>query len=237
MRRRALTLLAALGLALPIATKAGSADSDLVRSLLGQASELEPTVLRRALTAYRCAMREQLVERPGLLTLIDYAKPSTEPRLWVFDLERGRLLYEELVAHGRNTGELFATAFSNVPESKQSSFGVFRTGAPYVGKHGLSLRLDGLESGINDNARDRAIVMHGADYVSPEFVRTQGRLGRSWGCPAVRRAVAQPLIHLLSGGSLMFAHYPDRGWLENSRFLNGCDSTILAQSEPGKPAS
>ncbi|HSN71429.1 MAG TPA: murein L,D-transpeptidase catalytic domain family protein [Steroidobacteraceae bacterium] len=237
MRRRFFTLFAILGLtAAPLAAKAGAAETDLVRSVMQQTTKLQPAVLERALAAYRCAMREQLVERPGLLTLIDYAKPSTEPRLWVLDLDRGRVLYEELVAHGRNTGELFATAFSNVPESKQSSIGVFRTGATYFGKHGLSLRLDGLEPGVNDKARDRAIVMHGADYVSERFVERQGRLGRSWGCPAVRREIARPLINLLSGGSLIFAHYPDSNWLANSEFLNGCGASRVAQNDERRPA-
>jgi hypothetical protein len=237
MKRRCLTILATLGLAAgPVAAQAGSNDAEVVRSILRQTSQLEPTVLERALTAYRCAMRTNIVERPGLLTLIDYAKPSTEPRLWVLDVDRGRVLYEELVAHGRNTGEKFATAFSNVPESRQSSLGVFLTGATYVGKHGLSLRLDGLEQGVNDKARDRAIVMHGADYVSEQFVSRQGRLGRSWGCPAVRREIAKPLIRLLSGGSLLFAHYPDRKWLESSAFLNGCSAGLIAQSTSKSPA-
>jgi hypothetical protein len=231
-------LAALLGLAtqLPVATAAAD-DVQLEQKLLQRAHRLEPEVLGRALTAYRCAQQAELVDRPGLLTLIDYAKPSTEPRLWVLDLERGRVLYEERVAHGRNSGEDLATSFSNVPESKQSSLGVFKTAGTYTGQHGLSLRLIGLEAGINDQAMDRAIVMHGADYVSTRFIRKQGRLGRSWGCPAVRREVARPLVRLLRGGSLIFAHYPDRDWLESSHFLNGCNSTVIAQSAPSQPAT
>ena len=126
------------------------------------------------------------VQNDRLLTVIDYSRASTQPRLWVLDLEREQLLFEELVAHGQGSGENFATRFSNADGSHQTSLGLFRTADTYVGGNGYSLRLDGLEAGFNDRARERAIVMHGAPYVSDNNVRTVGRLGRSHGCPALR---------------------------------------------------
>ncbi|MCY1538321.1 L,D-transpeptidase catalytic domain [compost metagenome] len=152
--------------------------------------------------------------------MIDYSQPSTARRLWIFDLRRQRLLLSDLVAHGRLSGENFATRFSNTLGSYQSSLGLFRTAESYRGKHGYSLRMDGLESGVNDLARERAIVIHGAAYVDPRLARSQGRIGRSLGCPAVRPEVARMVIDQLKGGQFVFAWYPDRRWLQNSAYLN-----------------
>lgn len=186
------------------------------------ARSLNETVLRLALNAAACARRSGAIANDRLLTVIDYSKASTEPRLWVLDLERERVLFEELVAHGRGSGENFATRFSNLEGSHQTSLGLFRTADTYVGSNGYSLRLDGLEAGVNDRARERAIVMHGAPYVSEFNLRTLGRLGRSHGCPALRPAIARTVIDTIKQGSLVFAYYPDRQWLQGSRFLNGC---------------
>ena len=120
------------------------------------------------------------------------------------------------------SGANMATQFSNQDESHQTSLGLFVTGDTYVGKNGYSLRLDGLDKGVNDRARDRAIVMHGAPYVSEEFVKANGRLGRSWGCPAISAAVAKPMIDRVKGGGLVFAYYPDARWLKTSKYLGGC---------------
>ncbi len=135
-------------------------------------------------------------------------------------MARKRLLYAEHVAHGRGSGDNLATEFSNVEGSHQTSLGLFLTDQTYYGANGYSLRMDGLDPGFNDLARQRAIVMHGAPYVDPEFARTQGRLGRSHGCPAVRDAVARPLINQLRHGQLLFAYYPDPAWLANARSLS-----------------
>ena len=172
-----------------------------------------------AMGAASCAVRSGEVGQPDTLTVIDYSRPSTEKRLWVFDLRSRRLLYQELVAHGAGTGENMAVDFSNDPDSHRSSLGLFVTGDSYVGKNGYSLRLDGLESGINDRARERGIVVHGASYVSADFARLHGRLGRSWGCPALREAVARDVIDRVKGGGLLFAYYPDPEWLEASKYL------------------
>jgi hypothetical protein len=153
------------------------------------------------------------------MAVIDYTKPSSERRLWVFDLVHRRVLFNELAAHGRNTGDRMAVKFSNAPNSEMSTIGVLLTGDTYVGKHGLSLRLEGIEKGINDNALARAIVIHAAPYVSEEVARIKGRIGRSWGCPAVRPEISRSLIETLRGGAVVLAYYPDPFWLRTSRLV------------------
>jgi hypothetical protein len=183
---------------------------------------IDPAVLKLALSASRCATVSGAVSHPSALTIIDYSKPSVEPRMWVLDLATRKLLYEELVSHGQGSGGNLATKFSNQPESHQTSIGLFVTDDTYVGRNGYSLRLDGLERGFNDRARERAIVMHGAPYVNAEITKSLGRLGRSHGCPAVRDAVARELIDRVKGGNLVFAYYPDQKWLNSSKYLTAC---------------
>jgi hypothetical protein len=186
------------------------------------AAGITPDVLELALTATSCATASGAIEEPPTLTLIDYSRPSVEPRLWVFDLSTGKLLFKELVAHGRNTGENLAIRFSNEMDSRQTSLGLFVTDDTYVGSNGYSLKLDGLDVGFNDRARARSIVMHGASYVDPQLAASQGRIGRSWGCPALRTAVATKVIDRIRGGGVIFSYYPDQDWLKSSRFLHGC---------------
>ena len=183
---------------------------------------IETDVLELALGAASCAVKSGAVQPPRTLTVIDYSKPSSQKRLWVYDLATRALLYEELVAHGQGSGANLATQFSNTPDSHQTSLGLFVTDDTYVGRNGYSLRLDGLDKGLNDRARERAIVMHGAPYVSPSFVKTNGRLGRSHGCPAVSAGVARELINRVKGGGLVFAYYPDARFLKTSKYLGGC---------------
>jgi hypothetical protein len=183
------------------------------------APDLARDVLGLALESVGCAQRAGIGADARRLAIIDYTVPSLDPRLWVFDLAAGALLFREHVAHGRATGEDLARAFSNQPGSHQSSLGLFLTQDAYQGRNGYSLRMDGLEPGVNDLARARAIVMHGADYVDPSAGRGRGRLGRSWGCPAVRLSVARPIIDSLAEGQFVFAYYPDREWLAASRLL------------------
>ena len=224
MKLTALALVV-LSLLIPGAIDASSAASfaraDFETSELGT---IETDVFDLALGAASCAVKSGAVKNPSTLTVIDYSKPSSEKRLWVFDLKARELVYEELVAHGQGSGANMATNFSNEPETHRTSLGLFVTADTYVGKNGYSLRLDGLDRGYNDLARERAIVMHGAPYVSDAFVKANGRLGRSHGCPAVRETVARELIDRVKGGSLVFSYYPDADWLATSTFLNACPS-------------
>ncbi len=207
---------------------AGLAPSELRSRLLAAAPDIDSAALSLALEARDCAIGSGTVSASQRLALIDYSRPSTERRLWVFDLTQPRLLSTEFVAHGRGSGENFATAFSNRDGSHQSSLGLFLTADTYIGGNGYSMRMDGLEPGINDNARARAIVMHGARYVDPGLAAHQGRLGRSYGCPALRPAIAHQMIDLLKQGQLLFAYYPDRDWLARSRFFR-CPTQALTR--------
>lgn len=206
--------------ALALMVTAPAAAADMAGKLARLAPDADPQVLRLALQARACALQHGDADNGDRLAVIDYSRPSTERRLWVFDLTPARLLYTEYVAHGRNSGENYAKHFSNQDGSLQSSLGLFRTAETYQGGNGYSLRMDGLEPGINDRARERQIVMHGAPYVDPKMALRQGRLGRSFGCPAVRRAVAHKLIDTLKQGHLLFAYYPDSHWLAQSSFLS-----------------
>jgi hypothetical protein len=186
--------------------------------LLSAAPQLPHRTLELALRAWATAF-EKGITRSSVLTVIDYSLPSTERRLWVLDVAKGKVLFHELVAHGKSTGDNLARAFSNRPGSNQSSFGTFLTGPTYQGKHGLSLRLRGLEPGVNHLAEARAIVVHGAQYVSQNVARAMGRLGRSQGCPAVREEIAAEIIGAIKDGTLLFSFYPDARWETTSRFL------------------
>lgn len=211
----------------PLAAHAGVTDS-YFNSLTRVSPGLEQEVLRHALAAMQCAVNNGAAPARRL-AVIDYSQPSTERRLWLFDLEKRRLILRDFVAHGRRSGENFATEFSNTLGSYQSSLGLFRTAESYRGKHGYSLRMDGLEPGFNDLARERAIVIHAADYVNPALVQSQGRIGRSLGCPAVRPEIARMVIDQLKGGQFMFAWYPDEGWMRSSAYLN-CKPQQLASA-------
>ncbi len=225
MKKSLIPLLVLFAFSLPAAaapaptTTPAVASPSLIQSLLKQAPGLRESVLKLALDAEQHAAQRGLVKRPDLLTVIDYSLPSSEPRLFTFDLVKHTLVFRELVAHGKNSGGNEANAFSNDPGSLESSLGLFVTGDTYFGHNGYSLRLNGLEEGVNDMAAERAIVLHGAYYVSREAVKVLGRLGRSWGCPAVRSEIAQKVIDTLRGGSAIFAYYPDKNWLSSSAFL------------------
>jgi hypothetical protein len=193
--------------------------SSMISYLVKQAPGLRSNVLRMAIDAADCATNRGLVRRRGLLTVIDYSLPSSEPRLFTFDLVAHKLLFCELVAHGKNSGGDRASFFSNSSGSLATSLGLYVTEDTYNGHNGYSLRLRGLEEGFNDMASSRAIVMHGASYVSREAIKVLGRLGRSWGCPAVRTEVAHKMIDTLRGGTPLFAYYPEKSWLASSAFF------------------
>jgi hypothetical protein len=170
-------------------------------------------------TAYKGFSRIENLRKKNLITIIDYSLPSTEKRLFVIDLANKILLYNCLVAHGKNSGENIANSFSNDPRSLKSSLGFFVTAETYNGENGYSLKLDGLEKNINDNARRREIVIHGAEYVSERYINQYGRSGRSWGCLAVPLEILKELVDKISNGSCLFIYADDKYYKENSTFL------------------
>ena len=189
-------------------------------ALANLAPQADPNVIALAVDAMQCAQHNGTGTDATRLAVIDYSRSSLTPRLWVFDLAKRELLYQEVVAHGQGSGEDVPTRFSNRDGSHQSSLGLFYTRDTYQGRNGYSMRMQGLETGVNDAAMARAIVMHGADYVDPDTGRQRGRLGRSWGCPALRKAVARPIIDLMKNGQFVFSYYPDQAWLARSALLN-----------------
>lgn len=199
--------------------------SDLLVKLRKNAPEITSKALKLAITAVRCASKGAK-EEPRHLALIDYSLPSSVKRFWLVDLKLKKLLREEFVAHGRESGDGQATRFSNEIGSLQSSLGLFRAGEAYSGQHGYSMRLHGLEPGFNDRALERNIVVHGADYVSESFISQWNRLGRSWGCPALPVRSVRSVIDTLKEGAYLFAYYPDEQWLTRSPLLNSCARTL-----------
>src|SRR5258706_12039352 len=197
-------------LATAVSAHAAQSAKGPLSSLLKQAPGLRADVLRMAIDAADHAAQQGLIKRHDLLTVIDYSLPSTEPRLFVFDLAAHKLLFRELCAHGKNSGDNMANFFSNEPGSEATSLGLFVTADTYIGGNGYSLRLKGLEEGINDMAWDRMIVMHGAYYVSREAIHALGRLGRSWGCPAIPVGAAKQIIDTIRGGTAGFPYYPQK---------------------------
>jgi len=189
-------------------------------SALGAEQEgLRFETFAKAMTGYLNLRQDgKLAEGKQVLTVIDFDLPSTEKRLWVLDLAKNNILFHTLVAHGHNSGENEATNFSNTDQSNMSSLGFYATGSEYEGKHGHSLRLQGLDEGYNTNAAARSVVMHGADYVSEDFIKQNGRLGRSLGCPALPMDQYSQIIDAVNGGTCLFLNKSDAGY--SSRFLN-----------------
>lgn len=161
----------------------------------------------------------ELPQNAKYLSVADFGKSSNTKRLWVIDMEAKTIVFNTLVAHGMGTGEEFAEKFSNTESSHQSSLGFYVTDATYNGGNGYSLKLLGMDKGYNDAAFQRAIVMHGADYVSDDFAKAHKRIGRSWGCPAVSRDLAEPIINTIKGKNLLFIYYPDENYLNSSEWL------------------
>ena len=188
-----------------------------VQHLSQKAPQLDRKVLKMALTAYQKAAVKGAVKKP-VLTVIDYSLPSFKQRMWVFDVRREKLLYNTYVAHGQNSGMTTPNHFSNQPSSKATSLGTYVTRDTYMGSNGYSLNLQGLEKGFNDNALDRRVVIHGAWYVEPDFIKKAGRAGRSWGCPSIAKTLAKPVINTIKGGSVVFAYYPDHNYLSHTGY-------------------
>jgi hypothetical protein len=195
-----------------VATVADSASGNVpavyrtLPAAFGEVPGLSRQALTTALAAVTCARARGISGNGDLLTIIDYSLPSVEPRLWVLDLAHGKVLFHELVAHGAGSGDNYATRFSNTLDSRQTSLGLFRTGSTYEGGKGYSLKLEGLDSGRNDRAEERKIVIHGAWYVSADQARRYGRLGRSWGCPALPLDRAHGIIDTIKDGTFVFSY-------------------------------
>lgn len=209
-------------LSFPIGTRESKKDVSKIDfspadcELLYEQMKLEELVQFDAFKAAYTGYKKLNKQNNPLLTLIDFNLPSTEKRMYVLDMAKKEMLFVTYVSHGRNSGENYATSFSNRNGSHQSSLGFYRTGGTYQGGNGYSLLLDGLEEGINDQARPRAIVIHGADYCSEAVIRSSGRLGRSFGCPALPRELATPIINTIKGGSLLFIYAHQANYLAMS---------------------
>ena len=180
---------------------------------------LDYQVFRLGMVGYYSLEKEGALNKKGLITIIDFGRPSTEKRFYTIDLKNKKLKYHTYVAHGRNTGANMASAFSNTPHSNQSSLGFYVTGETYVGSKGYSLRLDGKEKSFNDKIRSRAVVIHAADYATESWIRRYGRLGRSQGCPALPPHLSREVIDHIKDRTAIFTYYPDENYLKASRYL------------------
>jgi len=201
------------------AQNTASAPAPHINQILQQAPNLQKNILTLGLAAFNHA-KEEGIPVKDVLTIIDYSKPSFEKRFFVIDLDNSKVLFDTYVAHGKSSGDVYASHFSNQASSDASSLGVYLTGDTYMGKHGYSLRLYGLEKGVNDNLYKRTVVIHPAWYVDPSFLQQHGRLGRSWGCPALSETESQPIIQTIKDNSIILAYYPDQNWLSHSTFLS-----------------
>ncbi len=224
MAARLICMLLVFSLA-PLSAEGASPRKNMQRTIesLYRSTELGNAIdykaFRMAMAGYYSLRQKGMLKNDDVLTIIDYNQPSVNKRLFVIDMKNNRVLTSSLVAHGKNSGLNQAVRFSNVPGSFKSSPGFFVTSRTYQGKHGYSLRLQGLEAGINDNAEMRNIVMHGADYVSPDFIRRHGRLGRSHGCPALPFSQYRQVIDLIKNGSCLFIYNGDQRYIGRSGML------------------
>jgi len=210
-------LLPVLAFSLLASTHVKADDFSLISRL---APKINPLVITEAVSAMKCAQNHGVGKNASRIAIIDYTIPSKQPRLWVVDLKAQKLLFEEHVAHGQGSGDDVPKAFSDRNGSHQTSLGLFLTDVTYQGGNGLSLRLHGLSKGFNESAMRRLIVMHGARYVNPIAALAMGRLGRSWGCPAVRTEVAKPMIDTLKQGQFIYAHGPGTAKLSTCKTEN-----------------
>jgi hypothetical protein len=165
-------------------------------------------------------LKERGLIKKNFLTIIDFSLSSRTKRMWIIDMVENKIIFNSLVAHGKNSGNDIASDFSNKSESNKSSLGFFATGEVYNGKHGMSLKLDGLEKGINDNARRRAVVVHGANYVSDTFLKNHNRLGRSQGCPAIPFELSKKIIQTIKDKSCLFIYHPSMNYLQSSKLIS-----------------
>ena len=197
-----------------------AASVNLYDKLELQAMGLSQEAFDKGMKGLEYLSKKGTVLNDKIITIVDFTQASTEKRMYVIDLRDMKVLFNTYVAHGQKSGKQYAEQFSNQPESYQSSLGFYETLGTYDGKHGYSLKLAGLENGINDKAEERAIVMHSAPYVSETFIKTQGYCGRSWGCPALPEALSKPIIERIKNGSCLFIYSNNKNYLQNSFILN-----------------
>lgn len=206
-------------------TKATSINNGYVTALQEKLSKagtkISDEILSLALMGFNKLNAQQQLSKDSILTIIDYTMSSKDKRLFVIDLKSQELMFKSVVAHGRNTGDEYAKVFSNQLNSHQSSLGFYITQKPYKGSNGYSLALEGVDEGFNDKAKQRAIVMHGADYASEQMIKIKGYLGRSFGCPSLPPQLNKKIIETIKDGNCLFAYYPDQKYLKTSKFLNG----------------
>lgn len=208
---------------LPATTTTEKTKHNDIKSLyndLGLSKYISLDLFRLSLTGYQNLLKNSQISDSTKLTIIDFSKSSNEKRFFVVDLKNRRLLFASLVAHGKNSGNLYAKDFSNTNGSLKSSLGFYITSGTYYGKHGYSLKLKGQEEGFNHQAEKRAIVMHGAKYVSEDFIKKHGRLGRSWGCPALPLNLTKSVINEIKDGTCLFIFSDNEKYLQSSLLLN-----------------
>ncbi len=173
-----------------------------------------------AMRGFNSMRQMSKITNDGILSIVDFSKPSSAKRLFIIDLKKGKVVFNTYVAHGVNSGKEFANDFSNVPESNKSSLGFYTTATTYFGKHGYSLHLQGEEKGINDNAYNRDIVVHAANYVNEGMIKSKGYIGRSWGCPAIPPRLHVPIIDKIKNGTCLFIFGENAGYLSHSKLIN-----------------
>ena len=192
---------------------------EIKKILQKEGQGLNKLIIDKVVTTIQCANQYE-VDRNNILTVIDYSAPSNKKRLWVFDLNKKKLLFNTYVSHGITSGTLLTEKFSNKKDTKASSIGVYKTMESYNGREGVSLRLEGLDANFNDNALKRYIVMHGGWYMDEGFIKRYGRPGRSWGCPSLPLPIKKKLINTIKDNSLLVIYYPSDEWFSKSKFLN-----------------
>ena len=201
-------------------SRSTSAGSGLYFNWNLQFSGLSQDAFEQGIKGYNYLLQHNDIKKSNLFTIIDYSRPSTKKRLFVLNMESGEIVFNTLVAHGQNSGFNYATQFSNETESHKTSLGFYITLETYTGTNGYSLKLKGCEKGINDKAYERAIVLHGADYVSETFIQNKGYLGRSYGCPALPLALHKKIIDKIKNGSCVFLYHPTKKYSTRSKILD-----------------
>lgn len=182
---------------------------------------LDEKAFEYAWRGYHNLLKKGLIHKRTVLSICDFSQSCCSKRLYVIDVQHRKVLYRTYVAHGQNSGEEYASSFSNEPESFKSSLGFYVTDKIYYGRNGLSLRLNGVDMGYNDRAMKRKIVLHGSTYVGDKYIQDYGTTGTSLGCPAIPSTISGKIIKLVKNGSCLFIYHPTQQYLDNSTIING----------------